>query len=780
MSQTIAPSATNVPSLYDGVDAYIRHLDQLQTDFNAHSREIALGVLLDVSATIDAVRNGVLLDRIGSFFNREDDSGVLHDAQLRTAVDCILRMLESPGQNGVILGAMQSGKTTTSLALQFAGPIVYMLTGRCIYPIYLTTSHTSQEDQTQHELVNFLNYYGLIKVTIDPDNPRAAWQGLDPGFALSPTINYYRAHILRDALGDIHLGPQMEDFVQRRVHGRRLSQIVDLCRRAQAQGFESLLMIDEPQYGASDRIVVNDSGEAERRPCVLVQIFDAIDEAMNDNTGQHSFIGLSATPYEMHELESVWVVRQYLTSAYRGFNFFGRRVISDQTPINPPETLGFSDLADEFGLPMFRQLSMAAYNASPMQFPAFARRLGYHGTQDRYQIEVREAVRSAILRITAETSSGGPPVGICIRPFNNNARSAEFVRRLDLEGEGIEVVHYYGSEYSGSSVKRAIRARVHHDRPFVVVVTNRARMGDAFPSQVRWFIDFAAKASDLNSLLQGLLGRACGYNKDSVVVLSDSNADLVTDYVNTNGGYIYTTSRHSIVVGGYRRGAPSNLIRISRDMNDPIIQQFFNRLDTDIIERHVFQNRSTLQTTRNRDGDFRTGPILTIAESLGLFDYLESPETAARLFPNLVGGFRIVRANESARHTRDRDRWLTYTLDADGNCRFTFRWTGRDGAHTGVASRGYGARDATDRARAADGLEPQIHMEKFDVQTGEVIFDKRDTSKRLGNWRARMITIPLVEPVRELQEGLASYPNERSAYRRLMTPEEEDDAGFID
>ena len=773
-------AARPVSAFQQGVEAYATHLQRLEDDFNNHARDVGLGVLISVTDTINAARNGMLLDRVASFFNREDDSGVLHDAQMKTAVDCMLQLLDSPGQNGVVLGAMQSGKTTTSLALQFAGPVIYALTGRQVYPIYLTTSHTSQEDQTQIELLNFLSFYGTIKVHVDPNGRREFSGELDPGFAMSPTINYYRTQVLREALGDIHLGPQPDDFVRRRVHGQRLNQIAELCGRAHGQGFEPLLMIDEPQYGASDRIVTDSEGNQERRSCVLVRIFDAINSAMGGGSGRHSFIGLSATPYETHELESLWVVRQYLTPAYRGFNYFGRRTISDDVEIEPPETLGFSGLARRFDIPMLARIRMGTYNASPAQYPAQTHRVGYTGTQENYQSDVRAAMRAAILRMVAEAN--GEPIGICVRPFNNNARSADFVRRLDLESAGIEVIPFFGSEFSGSSVKRAISGRAHKDRPFVIVVTNRARMGDAFPAQVRWFVDLAARASDLNALLQGLLGRACGYNKNSIVVLSDENEGLVDTYRATRGGYFAKTSRHSIVVGGFRRGAPTNLIRVDTSMDDPIVREFFRRVDEEIVVPNIIQGSATLQPTRNRSGAFRTGPILRIAQETGLFEHLENRDVTASLFPNFPTQFRIVRADQSARHSRDPNRCLSYTLDENGNCRYTFRWTPADGSdtHTGLASRGYGARDATDRARAADGLEPQIHLEKYNAETGEAFFDKREPIKRTGDWRVRMITLPLVEPVREIREGVASMPNERSVYRRHMTAEEEQVAGFDD
>ncbi len=769
---TAAPAA---PDFSQQVELYVTHLQRLAEVFNEHSQEIRLGVRMDVDGAIRLARSGDSLASIRSFFNREDDSGVLHAEQLTTALDCIARMIENPGQSGIVLGAMQSGKTTTSLAMQFAGPAIYALTGRRIYPLYLATSHTGQQDQTNIELIHFLNYYGLVRIVRDAGFELPTGVSIDSFFLHAPTIEYYRSHVLRNALGDVHIGPRLEDFVARRVQGQGVQEIADLCHRAHEQGFEPLLLIDEPQYGASDRIVTNDEGHEERRSCVMLQIFQAIEAALGRRDA-HSFIGLSATPYDTHELESVWVVRQKLTEHYRGFNYFGGRHISDGITIEPPATMGFSEFARDFSLPFFANISLSVYDGSPARFNTFVRKTAFTGDQTAYQTQVRETLRASVLAMLRRATG---PTGVCLRLFNNNARAQDFIRQLDLERDGVEVINYFGSEYTGVSVKRAIRDRRQPDRPFVIVVTNRARMGDAFPRQVRWFLDFSKRAADLNALLQGLLGRACGYSKQSTVVLSDENAQIVTHYKDTLGGYIYTTSRHSVVVGGYRRGPLTNLIRLSTDMDDSVVQAFFERIQNEIVDVTVLQDRPTLSTIRNRGG-FRTGPILRIAEELSLFNHLEQEDFRERLFPSIHGNIRVARAGDSVPHARDSNRSLHYTLDADGNCRYTFRWTSGNATHSGLASRGYGQRDATDRARAADFLEPQIHLDKYDPDTGEVFFDKDAADRRPGNWRVRMITLPLIERVRELQPGIASLPSALNVHRPLMTPQEEEAAGFSD
>jgi hypothetical protein len=771
------------------LEEYIAHLKAIESTFNEHAREIGLGVRLDASGAISSLTNhGTGISRAMRYVDREDDSGVLHDAQLMTGLDCIGELLTSPHDNGLVLGAMQSGKTTTSLALQFAGPIVHLLTDRTLYPIYLITSHTSQEDQTKNEIARFLDFYGELAVCVD-DKHRCTlidyvrMYKIDPVFALSPTISTYRETVLKRALPDTLVGPRLDDFIQRRVQGESIRRVADLCRKANANGFAPLLIIDEPQYGASDRLVKNDDGDIERRKCVLLQIFERINEALGEDAPDRVFIGLSATPFELHDIQAVWKVRQYLTSAYSGFNYFGGTVIDANADVTPPRTISFGAFGTEIKVPFLGKVSLQAYDAEPRAFERFAEKAGYKGSQDQYRQEVEKALRAAILYMARHGSN--PNSGICIRLFNNNIRSHRLIQNLRLPSSEIEVIEYFGSDHRGQSVKRAIRQRAHLDRPFLVAVTNRARMGDAFPREVEWFLEFSNKAASLNALLQGLLGRACGYAKRSTVVMSDENLKLVDDYKNSEGGYIYLTSPHSKVVGPYRRGAPTSLIRVHRGMNDTVVTKFFDELDRQVVQPLVKQDSPNLSVKRANGSDgVRRGPILRIAEEVGLFEHLERKDVRERLFPTYPE-FRIARANDEVTHARKPEVKMRYAKADNGDIRFTFReLAGNVSNHGGVRSRGYGARDAADKSSAGDKLEPQINLRKFDPNTGEDILDKRvdgewnKTQRRPGNWRAEMMTLPLVSPVRELQPGIATYPIERAVYANLLNEQEREDAEY--
>src|SRR5713101_5172149 len=107
----------------------------------------------------------------------------------------------------------------------------------------------------------------------------------------------------------------------------------------------------------------------------------------------------------------------------------------------------------------------------------------------------------------------------------------------------------------------------------------------------------------------------------------------------------------------------------------------------------------------------RRGPVLRIAEDVGLFDHIEQPGVRTSLFPSMPTGFHVVRAGELVRHSRDGEP-LTYSMDATGNCRYTFRHADRESA-----AKGGGAGRAKGKKDTDQHLEPTIYVEKYDAST---------------------------------------------------------------
>lgn len=184
---------------------------------------------------------------------------------------------ESPYNLGLILGALQSGKTTTALALQFAGPAAYLVTGQKVFPFYLTTSQNSHEEQFRTELSHFIKYYGGIDVVFEERRCRLRnyirGQHIDPVFELSPNLDTYREAILQGNkhFHDIYKPATLNDLIHKRVRGQAISRLAQSCQKMVKAGFTPLMIVDEPQFGASDRII-QIGGNRMVVDCLLSQI----------------------------------------------------------------------------------------------------------------------------------------------------------------------------------------------------------------------------------------------------------------------------------------------------------------------------------------------------------------------------------------------------------------------------------------------------------------------------------------------------------------------------
>jgi hypothetical protein len=736
-------------ALTDGIEAYATHLTTIADVFNRHAETCGLPVTMDPRRAINAIREGINVGRVSSFWGRQDESGIVHPEQMQTAVEAIVELLRDEKHQGHIVGAMQSGKTTTALALQWAGPVIYRLTGKRASPFFIIGNQKNHEDQTKIELERFLAYYGHIEI-----HGKKVRKDEEAIFTHSPNLVTYRECVLRNEKAVFEV-PSLEDLVYRRVGGDRASgRIVEFCRRATEQGFRPLMLLDEPQFGASDRYV----GDG-RRMCVMAQIFKKIEDALGSAPLDHWFVGLSATPFELNDISGVWEVRQRLTPKYSGFNFFNSAPISDDVKITPPTTWSLSGFADEIGIPFLADVSLAAYDKEKA-FSRLELHTDFDGDHDDYREAMEDALRETIYAVIKKHKKDGA-IGLCIRAINNNSKMQALMQRIGLDPKRIEVLDYYG-EMGGMSVKRAIANRKHPKLPYLVIVTNRARMADAFPTNVRFFMDLAKQSTDLNALLQGLLGRACGYNKQSTVVLSDANADIVDAYVATQGGYVHKTSRHSVPVnGGYRRGAPTMMVKVRTEMDDPIVKAFFARINKDVVEPNI-EAGAKMKVPRKRGGEARLAPVVRIAEELKLFDHIEKPKVRAQLFPNFVTGFQVVRRGDRVRG-RDRSVTLSYEIDDAGDCRFTFRSSDRT-----KAAKGGGAGRAKGKKDIGQWLEPTVYVEKYNAKTDEIITDENVP----GSWRAFMVTFPLREAVREVIVSTVAYPVPESPFDAYLKPEE--------
>ncbi len=89
---------TRQKELQDGLKKYEDHLRSSADVFNAWAKEKGLRVQMDPTSAIEAVKKGVNLAQVATFWSRPDDTGVVHATQIKTAIDCIVKSISDQCQ----------------------------------------------------------------------------------------------------------------------------------------------------------------------------------------------------------------------------------------------------------------------------------------------------------------------------------------------------------------------------------------------------------------------------------------------------------------------------------------------------------------------------------------------------------------------------------------------------------------------------------------------------------------------------------------------------------
>lgn len=734
----------------------------------------------------------------------------LHENQIRTLVAILIESSLELTKPGVVIGPMQSGKTGLSLAVAlFMAPLMYQLAGVKFCPLFLSTHLDVHAEQTRQEFEAVLSLYGDLEIEVaggritpsdyynlvnvmedhygDHASGFATEDGIDPVYEADASPRSYRNVIMRDKL------TQSADDIQIVYNRRNGAEVAKLRKRMadlQADGFSLLLLIDEPQYGASGELtpLYQPNGEAKTdkfgrqkfKGVVIKQIMNDILDDLLSEEGKNMAIMVSATPFDTAEMAGTWTVRSYLSPNYIGYNCWAGSKIDETVWLRTPTLRSFSDVAtacandDINGL---RNLLGAGKKSADFKRGAKA----LHDALD-FLTANREDVADDV-RFERPDLSGrlddmlAGAFGCCIRFVSNNSKTDTIIRETRLE-ERFQVFRYYGGVLVDEDRRQTLTAQEVLDRkwdrndprPPLFVVTNLARMGDNFPRMIEHFVDLAQTAGDMNALLQGLNGRACGESKFlSQVMLSDDSVQRLRDYVSTLGLAVHKGSSHSLVVGGsVSRGRGHKMIRVTTLGNtDPLVARFFQLLN----ERIVWQRFSDDAGNRTVQTKLPAQPapfydinsiLNEVRDDQGrdLIEYLSDPYVQQRVFPHmeymdianpLVPTTRVKLLRKD-RETGERVPKMMGYDHHNGKTKLSFRTRPTDkvdAGHYGLTDREQRDRDTsqqTDRAVSSTGLEIQVNVLKrksLRANAAEVMDPMAP-----GFPEAYMVTFPLTKEAR--------------------------------
>jgi hypothetical protein len=738
-----------------------KHILDFTKWFNEEAESAGLGITLDPTRVLTDLK-GALGERIWELYGNLTEFRV-HREQVQTAVAAIAKTIENPGSSGIVLGALQSGKTGTAFMSLFAAPVHYLKTKVTYVPLFMTTNQKSHLMQTQNAMRGFFKLYGSLSIVSDGKSRSLIDYYAESGANLSPadddreiTLQGYTRKLSEEMYpGTDPIRAIVQGMTVKRVASDISKRVRTYCERARERGHAVMLIVDEPQYGASDRI----GKKGRETPCLLSRGFQTIDEDFFSSDTPHFMIGLSATPYDTANLENLWRVNQRLNRSYVGPNHFAGEKIDHRVNTKAPEVLSFSQIGKhkEVDLKWFSEMPYLIGAASEPSRQSFkATKVDADGVTREMLIVERRKKGADLLRsfldvtLLKRQAASAEPVGALLR-IANNTRITEEV--LDAMGVGDPDFPYNVIKFneSGSDAKQLIWDATRNDkRPYIVVTVGKGRMGDAFPGSTVMGVDLSHAASDANAFLQGVYGRMCGYGKDDpLVVVSDTTKELHDQLMENDGvAHDFEHSQHvKEAVSERGRDEYQNYFMITNEMIDADSEGSPLRAFRDDIvaylETQLLSKETTNTNVPHRDNQFMNLP--EIMKKHGIIKYVA--EKSTDLDPDLEGVLKIADFDRTVTHKK-RDgstKSIGYlTRNGGSECavlvsRVSYGSApGETGKPVGASSqRGLasgGRREAAkhvNRGRRSDQIMPVITVKKVDRngntveadQPGRYVFD---------------------------------------------------------
>lgn len=766
-----------------GRDADIRekleaHIDEFCSVFNKAMDDHGLDMQIDgeeQKALIRAQPSSVLKHMEHAVVEHG-----IHPEQLETAAEAIARTVNDPGRSGLILGALQSGKTGTAFSMLFAAPIHYMISGEKYVPLFMTTNQKNHLDQTRLAMHGFFDLYGNLKLRRTGEFDEIAQRSLiehyaEAGndFAIVDGEPYSDPMSLRDytdgVMGDLYPGEDsiskiVEALTFKRVQGREISSIESYCNMARERGYAVMMLIDEPQFGAS-AATTRRSGVY--KECLMSQIFERIDGQFFDTRSPNFFVGLSATPFDTYGMKNFFRIHQKLGYGYIGPNGFDGRAIDPNHVERLPEMESFSEISKRPGLKHFEDIAYLLGNTTEtvkgkesfkITNPDGTKRnpkgleLLAHGVDI-----LRTVIDSEVLPLTADRSEEEGPVGALLRISNTNSRTDLILSELELD-DTYNVIKLYGRESGNdaSDVKRRIWEATRNDkRPYLVVVVGKGRMGDAFPASCEVGIDLTQNPADQNSVLQGTFGRMCGYKKRSKVIFSNRAKEMVMDYCETKGKSLEAShSRHTTTIRETAsRNRPVQHLMLFSDMLEAepkgsplakLLEAVNEHLEE--LSEVVTTSKTVPSVRRRKDDDNRSRnlefPRLMREEGLGEYIAHRIPQ----LDPSWKEAPEVLPIGATVGYKGGEER-ITYMLDGDDRCEALVRGrrpTKDEDRNVGRAQR---ERRAPRGADFKHAVLPVIMVKKVDLEGNTLPLERLDEP---GRFVLDAISLQLKEPVRRV------------------------------
>ena len=481
----------------------------------------------------------LLIQTTAEYSENPSRSGVLHDSQIETFADLLasykdlkksdLPWAKKPPLNRVIFGPTQVGKAGTLAIATFFLPIfLYMMTGRIVRPHKLLPNKRKLTKQVRDAFHLFYRLHSQFLLCYK-------------GQELS--MQEYHSQIC-----GMKVDPN--EFIQTNSV-RSKNHFQKALKSVQEAGGTMMLVNDEFHHGSD-------------REGVFAKLAEDVLDLINSGSQEAMMISASATGWElMNHKDKFQCIMHFIAPGYVGPYFFNGELfpVTDKKKFkaNLPVLKKYSE---EFSVD---ELQWGAFSCvktfyNKVMVPHLAevegkplndiKKFKYLTAKERadlkphlleYQRKFIATITKMIVALLAKSPMGE---GACIRVAKKNSDAEQIMAGVERElkrlfqGATPTLVRGFGptapSYGEDTTMAEMIRDKANGNR-FVVFVTGEARMGTNFDPECRFFIDLTPDSLYNTTEMQGLYGRACGYGKDTVVLVSDRTYKSIQSYITNMG-----------------------------------------------------------------------------------------------------------------------------------------------------------------------------------------------------------------------------------------------------
>lgn len=444
----------------------------------------------------------------------------LFEQTILTSKNIAIQLLN--GSHVLIIGLPQSDKSASQFLAATLFSVIYYLKTNKFCAVLFTSPHSNSKYEGQlkekfRKISPIINeivvQYNNKKISISEYYSAIEQQIFDrcESKAVFALLNNQK----NGGFKTIRLSKQLKD------------KFSNLCEELISLNCLPLIVRDEIHLNSKEGSINDQTFEEEAEETYFGNCFDMF------NDKKALFMPVSATPWNSLHFKMVPI--EFDKKTYCGFPQRYKKNGEEKflCPDLMPEVKSFDELDPFFK--KYIKLNLPVCFSKQNKF----KKSGIGGSWEDFRKNYAKAlykVISMLYKTNRHTPKGIKINGTLIRFINNNAVTEELIDLIKEENKDQNMNFYYMFDDGTKSVDQFLHENSidleNQNKKYVIFVTANARSSDSFPTSVGYFFDCTDKASNWTALFQGIVGRAHGYNKNPIIVLSHKNKQLLEKHKN--------------------------------------------------------------------------------------------------------------------------------------------------------------------------------------------------------------------------------------------------------